>query len=244
MSRIVRVVVYALIVLVLYYVIHEIIRVYNKASVPQDTELDGTDTMDITSGVLDTLVTDSLYSDELITNEEIVGGGSVGDISETVTPADESAHKPEKSAATVVKKSEASAKTKPVKEEKLVKKAPVKTKTPDKTEVKKSATVQTKPAIKPEPKPQPVKQQPAKTADQPGDGGKYLVMAGSYLLRDNASKMVKKLREMGYSNAEVVIFPESEFHSVIAVRYVSESKAQAAVTELKRKGIESFVKVK
>jgi cell division septation protein DedD len=244
MSRIIRVVVYALIVLVLYYVIHEIIRVYNKASVPLDTELDGTDTMDNTSGVLDTLVTDSLSSDELITNEEIVGGGSVGDISETVTPADQPARKPEKLATPVVKKSEAPAKTKPVVEEKPVKKAPVKTKTPEKTEKKKNSTAQKKPAIKPEPKPQPVKQQPVKTADQPGDGGKYLVMAGSYLLRDNATKMVKKLREMGYINAEVVIFPESEFHSVIAVRYASETKAQGAVTELKRKGIESFVKVK
>jgi hypothetical protein len=56
--------------------------------------------------------------------------------------------------------------------------------------------------------------------------------------------MVKKLREMGYIHAEVMIFPESEFHSVVAVRYSSEAKAQAAVTELKRKGIESFVKVK
>ena len=244
MSRIIRVVVYALIVLVLYYVIHEIIRVYNKPSAPQDAELAGTDTLDVSSGVLDTLGLDSLPSDELITNEEIVGGGSVGDISETVTPAEEPAPKPVKSAVPVVKKSEVPAKTNPVIEEKPVKKAPVKASTPVKTEVKKPAPAQTKPAIKPEPKPQPVKQQPAKTADQPGDGGKYLVMAGSYLLRDNATKMVKKLREMGYSNAEVVIFPESEFHSVIAVRYASETKAQAAVTELKRKGIESFVKVK
>ena len=102
MSRIIRVVVYALIVLVLYYVIHEIIRVYNKPSAPQDAELAGTDTLDVSSGVLDTLGLDSLPSDELITNEEIVGGGSVGDISETVTPADQPARKPEKLATPIV----------------------------------------------------------------------------------------------------------------------------------------------
>lgn len=244
MSRIVRVVLYSVIVLVLYYVIYEIIRVYNKASLPNETELDGTDTLDLTTGAVDTLGLDSFPSDELITNEEIVGGGSVGDVTEAESPEGNSGRKHEKPAAPLVKKTEAPAKTKPVVEEMPVQKKPVKTKTPEKTEVKKPAPAQTKPAIKPEPQPQPVKQQPAKTVDQPGDGGKYLVMAGSYLLRDNASKMVKKLREMGYTNAEVVIFPESEFHSVIAVRYASEAKAQAAVTELKRKGIESFVKVK
>jgi cell division septation protein DedD len=244
MSRIVRVAVYALIVLVLYYVIHEIIRVYHKSPEPQETNLDVSDTLDVSSGNSDTLGLDDFPSDELITNEDIVGGGIVTNVPEAQISGNKSDPKPEKSSATAVKKTETPEKSKPVVAEKPVQKAPSSTGKPDKKEVKEPAPAQNKPALKPEPQPQPVKQQPAKTADQPGDGGKYLVMAGSYLLRDNATKMVRKLREMGYSNAEVVIFPESEFHSVIAVRFASETKAQAAVTELKRKGIESFVKVK
>ena len=75
-----------------------------------------------------------------------------------------------------------------------------------------------------------------------GDGGPYMVMAGSYLLKENAEKMRSKLKSMGFSQAEIVVFPASEYHSVVAVRYSSESKAQAAASELKRKGIDSFVK--
>lgn len=77
-----------------------------------------------------------------------------------------------------------------------------------------------------------------------GDGGPYLVMAGSYLLRENAVKQVNKLKALGYQQAQIVVFQASEYHSVIAARFSVETKARAASVELKRKGIDSFVKVK
>jgi cell division protein FtsN len=77
-----------------------------------------------------------------------------------------------------------------------------------------------------------------------GDGGKYMVMAGSYLLEENAESMVKKLKKMGYPNAKVVVFSNSQYHSVIAASYSGESSAIAVVSELKRKGIDTYVKSK
>lgn len=74
-------------------------------------------------------------------------------------------------------------------------------------------------------------------------GSKYYVMAGSYLLEENAKKMVVKLNSLGYDNAEVVVLGNSQYHSVIANRYVDENKARSTVGILKQKGIESYVKV-
>ncbi|KXK36373.1 MAG: SPOR domain-containing protein [Saprospiraceae bacterium] len=76
------------------------------------------------------------------------------------------------------------------------------------------------------------------------ENGQYMVMAGSFLLEDNAKDMVKKLHGIGFKDAKVVVFNASEYHSVIALRSSSSNAAQAAVRELKSKGIDSFVKTK
>lgn len=243
MSRLARVILYSLIVIVLYYVIHEIIRVYQKSVNPAITESSKADSSAVVPDSADTLMADSIISDELITNEDIVGGGEVPDVSDSNTERPKVQNTNDVKPSPAPKMSDASKKS-PTASEKPAQKASIPAKSSEKTQSNRSETNPSRPAVKPAPKPKPVKQEPAATISQPGDGGKYLVMAGSYLLRDNATKMVKKLREMGYVHAEVMIFPESEFHSVVAVRYSSETKAQAAVTELKRKGIESFVKVK
>jgi len=244
MSRLARVILYSLIILILYYVIHEIIRVYYKASTPAVSEQNEEDTSTVDSQYSDTLMVDSLLSDELITNEAIVGGGSVDAISGTNASEQGATKRTQSLPEPAPKNAEVPSKAKPAVADKPVQKTSAPTRSVAKEQTKQAEPAPSRPAVKPEPKQAPVKQQPASVVRQPGDGGKYLVMAGSYLLRDNATKMVKKLREMGYTNAEVIIFPESEFHSVIAVRYDSEAKAQSAVTELKRKGIESFFKVK
>lgn len=72
-------------------------------------------------------------------------------------------------------------------------------------------------------------------------GGSYLVVAGSYLVRDNADNMVSKLSKMGYSGAEVIKFDEGKYHSVTAGRYESRSKADQIASALKTKGIDCYV---
>ena len=74
--------------------------------------------------------------------------------------------------------------------------------------------------------------------------GKYMVLAGSYLIEDNAKVMIKRLKKLGYQDAEMVIFDMSQYHSVCAGRYTSLSSAQQESGALKRKGIDSYVHTK
>lgn len=69
---------------------------------------------------------------------------------------------------------------------------------------------------------------------------KYLVVAGSYKERVNAEIMVKKLKKMGYSDAEVFTFDFAEYYSVTAGRYASEKEARSTATTLKSKGVDAY----
>ena len=71
--------------------------------------------------------------------------------------------------------------------------------------------------------------------------GDYMVIAGSYLLEDNARKMIRKLQGMGYNNAEIVYFDQSQYHSICAGRYDSKSTAKETSSRLKGNGIDSYV---
>ena len=77
--------------------------------------------------------------------------------------------------------------------------------------------------------------------DQGNSYGEYMVIAGSYLLEDNAQKMIRKLKGMGYSNAEVVYFDQSQYHSICAGRYDSKSTAKSTSSSLKNQGIDTYV---
>jgi cell division protein FtsN len=68
----------------------------------------------------------------------------------------------------------------------------------------------------------------------------YLVVAGSFLVKDNADNMRQKLQNLGYS-AEVRNFNYSQYHSVIAGRYNSKSDADNTVAQLKNRGISCYV---
>jgi len=76
------------------------------------------------------------------------------------------------------------------------------------------------------------------------NNGNFMLLAGSYLIEDNAKIMVGKLKNMGYSNAEVVVFDMSQYYSVCAGRYNSLSSAQQQSSSLKRKGIDNYVHTK
>ena len=74
--------------------------------------------------------------------------------------------------------------------------------------------------------------------------GKFLLLAGSYLIEDNAEVMVKKLKKIGYTNAEIVVFDMSQYHSVCAGRFTSLSSANQESGSLKRKGVDNYVHTK
>ena len=71
-------------------------------------------------------------------------------------------------------------------------------------------------------------------------GSRYLVVAGSYLVKGNANKMKQKLYNLGY-NSEIVNFDLSQYYSVLAGRFSSRKEANEAVTILKRSGIDCYV---
>lgn len=83
-----------------------------------------------------------------------------------------------------------------------------------------------------------------RVTDSGVSGGKYLVIAGSYLLESNADEMVSKLKNIGYSNAEKVIFDQSQFHSVCAGRFDDYTKAVQSKSELSRRGIDNYIHTK
>ncbi len=70
--------------------------------------------------------------------------------------------------------------------------------------------------------------------------GRYLIVAGNYLVESNADAMVRKLNNLGYS-AEKVVFDLSQYHTVIAGRYSSRSTANDRSASLKSKGYDNYV---
>ena len=216
MGRLVRIVIYALIILILYFWVTAIMNNYYKNKEEKLPDPIATDTLMLA----DTTDQYSLDNEEdtdgkMISNLDIVDGKiDYKDVDSKVEAMVEN------------KKSNPS---------------------PVKAETKPAPT--SKPSIKPEVTKKEVVKEIPKTPNNnaktvAGDGGKYMVMAGSYLLKENAQKMVTKLKSMGYSQANVVVFSSSQYHSVIAARYSSETQARTTATELKQKGIDSFVKVK
>jgi len=86
---------------------------------------------------------------------------------------------------------------------------------------------------------EPIRHTTAKSTSS--SGGNYLLLAGSYLIEDNASTMVNKLKKMGYNNAEVVVFEMSQYHSVCAGRFSNMSTANQESNSLKRQGVDNYV---
>jgi len=117
--------------------------------------------------------------------------------------------------------------------------------TPDNNPAPKPSSKNSSPPSSEKTKTTTKKTQPPKTETiHSAQDGKFMVMAGSYLLKENADKMVSKLKKLGYKQSRVVIFPSSQYHSVIAGQYDVQTSAQEASSDLKRKGIDSFVKSK
>jgi len=95
-------------------------------------------------------------------------------------------------------------------------------------------TPEEKPAAKPERKSNPA---PARNTSA---GGNYLVIAGSYMQKENAQTMRSKLSRLGH-DAEIVNFDNSNIHVVTSGRYATRSDADAVARQLSGKGIDNYV---
>jgi len=81
---------------------------------------------------------------------------------------------------------------------------------------------------------------PASSSYSLNKGG-FIVVAGNYLLENNASEMVRKLKSAGYNKAEKVVFDLSQYYTVVAGSYESRSLANSVSSELSGKGIDNYV---
>lgn len=71
--------------------------------------------------------------------------------------------------------------------------------------------------------------------------GKYMVIAGSFLIEKNAENMRSRLNNLGYDNASLVVFDLSQYHSVVAARFGTYEAALKVSNELKRRGMDCYV---
>ena len=71
--------------------------------------------------------------------------------------------------------------------------------------------------------------------------GKYMVIAGSFLIEKNAENMKNRLNNLGYDNASLVVFDLSQYHSVVAARFSTYESALKVSNELKRRGMDCYV---
>lgn len=94
--------------------------------------------------------------------------------------------------------------------------------------------------VAPKRKPTPKRTNPKPT--QVGTG-KYMVLAGNYLIQKNAEDTAQKLRRQGYK-AEVVNFDNSKFYTVCAERCNTRSAAVKISNALKSKGIDNYIHTK
>ncbi len=69
----------------------------------------------------------------------------------------------------------------------------------------------------------------------------YFVITGSFADEVNADRMVEQLKEMGYGDAEKIVFDFSQYYSVVSGKYDTESSARAKSLELKNRNINAYV---
>ena len=80
------------------------------------------------------------------------------------------------------------------------------------------------------------------TTSQPAQSqGRFLIIAGNYLIDSNADNMVANLKRRGYNNAQVTVFDLSQYYTVVAGRYASRSLASSVSSELKNAGIDNYI---
>jgi len=91
----------------------------------------------------------------------------------------------------------------------------------------------------------PVKADKPRKTVQPrysSSAGRYMIIAGNYLVEENARNMVRRLSNNGYSSAESVVFDDSRYYTVLASRTDDYNQALSTSSRLKSEGIDNYVK--
>ena len=68
-----------------------------------------------------------------------------------------------------------------------------------------------------------------------------MIVAGNFLLEDNANEMVRKLKNGGYNSAEKVVFDLSQYYTVVAARFDDRNSADQMAKRLKNEGFDNYV---
>lgn len=90
---------------------------------------------------------------------------------------------------------------------------------------------------------EPVKSTPRTRVSSDG-GARYMVVAGNFLVKENATEMVDKLQNMGYNGAEWAVFDYSQYYTVVASRTNNYSEAESVSSALKGLGVDNYVHTK
>jgi outer membrane protein OmpA-like peptidoglycan-associated protein len=84
---------------------------------------------------------------------------------------------------------------------------------------------------------------PGKITVTNADANGFYVVAGSFRLETGAKTRLAELQQLGYDNAEIIRFPNSNFYSVCAERFDSRKEADAVRRKLEQGSkMEAFVK--
>lgn len=227
-SRVIKIVVFAVIILIAYFWVTAIMESYERTNTPKKQDIpEPADTV-ITA---DTMVADDTLG--WISDQELFGEETTETQPEQ-TPAEAVKEKPD------TKKQE---KEVTAAESKPNKVGPAKIEKP-KEEKKKAAAEKQKPAAEKQ-KPAADKTQKSSekaVAEKKSSGTGYVVVAGSYLEEKNAQSQIAKLKNLGYSNPRIVKSPTSGYLTVIAGEYADEGEARKAATALKAKNVDCFVR--
>ncbi len=114
--------------------------------------------------------------------------------------------------------------------------------TPPTTAEKSNSTTTSKGATTPK---TATKTTPKAASKSDDDGGTYAVQAGAFKARINAEALVKELKKLGYSDAEVAISNGGALAVAVVERFSSYEEAAALVKTLKSKhNIDALVKRK
>jgi len=82
-----------------------------------------------------------------------------------------------------------------------------------------------------------------KTIQSTALNGAHLVVAGNFLERANAEKHLKSIKDLGFSEAEILIFEISQYYTVIAGRYDDLAEARRVAKKLKdMHGVDTYVR--
>jgi cell division protein FtsN len=74
--------------------------------------------------------------------------------------------------------------------------------------------------------------------------GRFMVLGGSFTLKSHAEAEARRLRKLGYENANVEIFDRGKYAVVLIDRFDNMAEAEQLVKKLKADNVKCYVKMK